>query len=402
MRRVSSRQRLVSWDAFDATAGESHFETSYEAPPTVDPLSDCDSSPASNRTRKRSRVERSILKKILKSQASQFEETICDDVQLLIASFLSVDDAKSFMMVSKHNSQLVQGATFLWEQWCHQQWSHLPTDSHFCDDSTTSPPNYSRLLDLASTNQPTKVDPASFVLRRTQLFRPVNNSANTIQYLGDVGTGDRCIRANAPLVRPTEQKKKRNLFKFLLHRNPRAVRPFVSPFISNDNKVNLTPRHVSYFEVAILEEGPEVPRQGPPPTGEASTDCVAVGLSTKDFRCFSRMPGWDSNSYGYHGDDGGVFHASGDMLKRFGPAFGKGDTIGCGVNYRNGGIFFTLNGKFLGYAWIGLELSGKDLYPTVGVDSNAPVECNFGDSEYNFDLCGFMKVQRDLERHSCL
>lgn len=108
------------------------------------------------------------------------------------------------------------------------------------------------------------------------------------------------------------------------------------------------------------------------------------------------MPGWDAFSYGYHGDDGGIFHSSGDMLKRFGPSFGKGDTIGCGVSYhpRNGGIFFTLNGKFLGFAWANLDgLAQKELYPTVGVDSNAPVDCNFGAKEFKFNLNDFLKKE---------
>ena len=93
----------------------------------------------------------------------------------------------------------------------------------------------------------------------------------------------------------------------------------------------------------------------------------------RTFVAFPECPGGDSSSYGYHGDDGGIFHASGDMLKRFGPPYGKGDTVGCGVDYLNGGIFFTLNGKMLGYGWTGLELHKKELYPTIGVDSNAPV-----------------------------
>ncbi len=29
-----------------------------------------------------------------------------------------------------------------------------------------------------------------------------------------------------------------------------------------------------------------------------------VGIARKNFSHASRMPGWDSHSYGYHGDDG--------------------------------------------------------------------------------------------------
>eukprot|EP01083_Nonionella_stella_P278200 945976_1 len=94
--------------------------------------------------------------------------------------------------------------------------------------------------------------------------------------------------------------------------------------------------------------------------------CVAVGLSMKGYRSSVRMPGWDSYSYGYHGDDGGIFHSKGDMIRVYGPTYNVGDTVGCGVNYQTGGIFFTLNGNFLGYAWCDekVVMDGRvDLYP---------------------------------------
>jgi hypothetical protein len=115
------------------------------------------------------------------------------------------------------------------------------------------------------------------------------------------------------------------------------------------------------------------------------------------------MPGWDACSYGYHGDDGGIFHASGDMLKRFGPSFGKGDTVGCGVDFKQGGIFFTLNGELLGYGWNGLNFPAiSELYPTIGVDSNYPVDCNFGQRKYMFDFDNFVETyeERTVESSS--
>lgn len=61
----------------------------------------------------------------------------------------------------------------------------------------------------------------------------------------------------------------------------------------------------------------------------------------------NRLPGWETDSWAYHGDDGYSFSqtASG---KNYGPKFGFGDVIGCGINYRTGTAFFTKNGVHLG------------------------------------------------------
>ena len=80
------------------------------------------------------------------------------------------------------------------------------------------------------------------------------------------------------------------------------------------------------LEVLRLEQ-----RQTPPADStNRSTECVAVGLSLPGYATVGRMPGWDPLSYGYHGDDGGLFHSKGDMLRKFSPTYGAGDTVGCG------------------------------------------------------------------------
>ena len=109
----------------------------------------------------------------------------------------------------------------------------------------------------------------------------------------------------------------------------------------------------------------------------------------------SRMPGWDVHSYGYHGDEGGIFHASGDMTRRFGPSFGTGDTVGCDCT---SGTFFTLNETFLGYGWTGMDVEylQQELYPTVGVDANFPIECNFGERPFAFDLASVVERQEEI------
>ena len=74
------------------------------------------------------------------------------------------------------------------------------------------------------------------------------------------------------------------------------------------------------------------------------------------------MPGWWSGveSYGYHGDDGKFFALSNpgpsiyySFDGHFGPTYGPGDVIGCGVDLTNHTLFFTKNGEFLGaLVWV--------------------------------------------------
>ena len=122
-------------------------------------------------------------------------------------------------------------------------------------------------------------------------------------------------------------------------------------------------------------------------------ECVAIGLSTLSFNPRNKMPGWCQNSFGYHGDDGGIFHGHGDMLRRYGPSFGPGDTVGCGFDYSSRKIFFCKNGEFLGYAFekIDKEMVERGLYPTVGVDTECPIHVNFGEVPFKFDWKGFCR-----------
>jgi hypothetical protein len=59
------------------------------------------------------------------------------------------------------------------------------------------------------------------------------------------------------------------------------------------------------------------------------------------------MPGWDELSWGYHGDDGQKFHASGTG-KAYAELYGKGDVIGCTIDQSKGTATFTKHGKDLG------------------------------------------------------
>eukprot|EP00529_Nitzschia_sp_RCC80_P015312 CAMPEP_0113523220 /NCGR_PEP_ID=MMETSP0014_2-20120614/45595_1 /TAXON_ID=2857 /ORGANISM="Nitzschia sp." /LENGTH=687 /DNA_ID=CAMNT_0000421307 /DNA_START=147 /DNA_END=2210 /DNA_ORIENTATION=- /assembly_acc=CAM_ASM_000159 len=278
-------------------------------------------------------------------------------------------------------------------------------------------------------------------------FATYNDEATglpVVLYLGPIGAGDRCIRSNFPLPRPQFINRKkdapglslrfggqfmekkggaRNFLKFLRRgshmttsssklseeTNPQELqwRPFVSPFIESSSRtdtptINITPRLVSYYEVSILSQplaeddvgGITQPRtQNDGTHTRHASDCVAVGLATESFHIHSRMPGWDRRSYGFHGDDGGLFHSSGTMVRPFGERFGAGDTVGCGVDFSSKSIFFTLNGIFLGNGWTNIddEFLKNDFFPIVGVDTNCPIHLNLGgETPFAFDLSSFI------------
>jgi len=69
---------------------------------------------------------------------------------------------------------------------------------------------------------------------------------------------------------------------------------------------------------------------------------VCIGVSSKAVP-LTRPPGWEPDSWGYHGDDGEVYCGA-NVGKKYGQRFGPGDFVGCGVNFRTRKIFFTRNG----------------------------------------------------------
>lgn len=75
---------------------------------------------------------------------------------------------------------------------------------------------------------------------------------------------------------------------------------------------------------------------------------IGIGFSSPK-ASVERLPGWEQESWAYHGDDGKSFFGESQGQGRpYGPTFGVGDTVGCGVNFSTGSAFFTKNGNFLG------------------------------------------------------
>ena len=127
---------------------------------------------------------------------------------------------------------------------------------------------------------------------------------------------------------------------------------------------------ISYFEVTI--------------NNKSKDSAIAIGFSTAQ-ASLERLPGWETHSWGYHGDDGKMF--SGEHAGRhYGPTFSANDVVGCGINFHTGQAFFTLNGR-------DLEVCFRDLrdvrpFPTIGMKkySGASVSVNFGQRPFVFDI----------------
>lgn len=131
-----------------------------------------------------------------------------------------------------------------------------------------------------------------------------------------------------------------------------------------------------YFEVSILH---------------GHRGCMGVGLSKQGGE-LNRMPGWDPHCYGYHGDDGNFFSACGHG-KAYGPKFGTGDVIGCGMDTTLNMVFFTKNGKHLGVALECKPGELEDMYPTVGLKTPGErLVANFGQDDFMFDFDGYRDI----------
>jgi hypothetical protein len=366
-------------------------------------------------------------------------------LKLEIWSYLDVNSLARVSQTSCENLRLLhstEASETLWKPACQREWPWLSWDrvrnlgdyhNHGQnEDHEDCAKNLPLLLHLAvkkSHGIDHTLFPSQQSSSRQQTRRPLRRSVaqqdmlklsenNVVQFTGRVGTGDRCVRADEPLPRPRPLTKseldrinKYNNFirrgismlqRIVLRRNnvkttnsKATFRPFVAPYFVDPSSVDLQPRIVSYYEVRILENSQDSD------DSNSNVGCIAVGLGDSLFALNQYMPGWDLHSFGYHGDDGGSYHASG-IAQSYGPKFGIGDVVGCGVDYEAQQIFFTLNGEFLGYAPFG-RLADRflkaNLYPVIGMDTHCPISCNFGtDEPFVFDLQRFKQFHEPVVR----
>jgi len=73
---------------------------------------------------------------------------------------------------------------------------------------------------------------------------------------------------------------------------------------------------------------------------------IGIGFATPKAP-LNRLPGWEPESWAYHGDDGFSFSCTANG-KQYGPKFSSADVIGCGMDFRTGSAFFTKNGIMIG------------------------------------------------------
>eukprot|EP00521_Asterionellopsis_glacialis_P008425 CAMPEP_0195285954 /NCGR_PEP_ID=MMETSP0707-20130614/3598_1 /TAXON_ID=33640 /ORGANISM="Asterionellopsis glacialis, Strain CCMP134" /LENGTH=398 /DNA_ID=CAMNT_0040345531 /DNA_START=106 /DNA_END=1302 /DNA_ORIENTATION=+ len=139
-----------------------------------------------------------------------------------------------------------------------------------------------------------------------------------------------------------------------------------------------------YFEVSVG------PRNGKVASRIHAEECLSVGLCSWGFPLRGFQPGWPYHntvtSVGYHGDDGKCFVNS-TTGEDFGPKFGtkEGDVVGCGLDCVNRSVFFTFNGKFVGYGAYDIE-EGTVLYPAIGIGTYSEIYWNFGAEPFVYDL----------------
>ncbi|XP_047736984.1 SPRY domain-containing protein 3 isoform X2 [Hyalella azteca] len=167
--------------------------------------------------------------------------------------------------------------------------------------------------------------------------------------IGDAALSSKRIRAERLLVEG-------DIIKYT--GNGRGIGVFVSEqTITTEN---------SYFELTIL-----------------NTDmfgAVSIGVC-HDTYPLNKMPGWDKDSLGYHGDDGMLYRGNA-LGYRFGPRCGKNDRMGCGIrpvppvdvdsqllpqalSQNTHYVYFTRNGKEIGCVTVVQPEGG--LHPCVGL-----------------------------------
>lgn len=183
------------------------------------------------------------------------------------------------------------------------------------------------------------------------------------------------------------------------------IRGTVVEYVTSNNvgiaqiRQPLKPNGVPYYEVKIINPG------------EKCT--IAVGLASSDYP-LNMQPGWCKNSIAYHGDDGKLFHETGNGIP-FASSWKQHDVIGLGIRSSSGKcsptdriqVYFTKNGVEVGHTTvcipdcgffptIGFHSAGERVKVNLGTVSTAP--CNYDSLKLRWQALSGIKLQ--LEKSS--
>ncbi|KAI0554741.1 ankyrin repeat-containing domain protein [Xylaria curta] len=165
-----------------------------------------------------------------------------------------------------------------------------------------------------------------------------------------------------------------------LHINHNEASTHDGPFSISTEKPLPAGLDVYYFEVTIKKLG-----------GSVESPRMAIGFCTLD-GAELKYPGWyvrnapSAVSWGYHSDNGSLRHSANfdaDAERNDIWRYGRGDTIGCGVDYNKEEIWFTRNGKKLEYVFSNVK--GR-LFPVLGLIDAIELDTKFaGEFLYQYE-----------------
>ncbi|KAK7097101.1 E3 ubiquitin-protein ligase TRIM33-like [Littorina saxatilis] len=98
---------------------------------------------------------------------------------------------------------------------------------------------------------------------------------------------------------------------------------------------------------------------------EGEERCIAIGLCPLNY-CAGRQPGWDSDSVGYHADDGGIFAGAGHTTRCVDKC-SKGDIMVCKLDFSTSRVHFYKN--FAQVFAVRVNIPHAGFHPIVGMHS---------------------------------
>ena len=136
-----------------------------------------------------------------------------------------------------------------------------------------------------------------------------------------------------------------------------------------------------YFEMKIIDCGQD--------------GAIGIGLATSDADT-NIMPGWNKNTIGYHGDDGGIYQGSGCAVEET-DTFTTHDVVSCQVKrvrideLRFGTVIqFGKNGKTVGPL---MYMMNEHLHPVIGMGTpGARAKTNLGEDAFAYELKGTLII----------